>query len=579
MKDQLHALLAAHLASMQIKGELPEGPLPAFVIEPPRNPAHGDLSANAAMVLAKTAKRPPLQLAGAIIEGFSLPSFVQSIEILPPGFINFRLQAAAVLDVLPQIINAADDYGHSTANAGQRVQVEFVSANPTGPLHVGHGRGAAYGSALASLLRASGCEVHTEYYVNDAGRQMDILALSVWLRYLEASGSPQTLPENAYRGEYIWDIARALLAARGAFFIPDHLPVVEDIPDAEARLDAIIAACRQSLGEARYLELHGFACHSILAGIKDDLAAFGVEFDNWYSERSLFASGKIKDSLATLTAGGFIEERAGAQWFTSQRFGDEKDRVVVRENGIATYFASDIAYHADKYARGFSGLINIWGADHHGYIPRVRAALNALGLDANRLEILLVQFAALYRGGERVQMSTRSGEFVTLRELFEEVGRDAARFFYILRRQDQHLDFDLDLAKSQSQDNPVYYLQYAHARICSVLRQAAQQDAASAAPGAVDSRHLLTEKREQSLVLLAGRFPEVVATAAADREPHQVANYLRELAVEFHAYYNAHKILVPEQDLRSARLLLCQAVKLVLANGLRLLGISAPEEM
>ena len=293
----------------------------------------------------------------------------------------------------------------------------------------------------------------------------------------------------------------------------------------------------------------------------------------------MFASGQIKHSLAALTAGGFIEERAGAQWFTSKRFGDEKDRVVVRENGIATYFASDIAYHADKYARGFSSLINIWGADHHGYIPRVRAALGALGLDANRLEILLVQFAALYRGGERVQMSTRSGEFVTLRELFDEVGRDAARFFYILRRQDQHLDFDLDLAKSQSQDNPVYYLQYAHARICSVLRQATQQDGEWAPASAVDLRHLLTENREQSLVMLAGRFPEVVATAAADREPHQVANYLREVAVEFHAYYNTHKILVTEQELRGARLLLCQAVKLVLANGLRLLGISAPEEM
>ena len=549
--------------------------MPSFVIEPPRNPAHGDLSANLAMVLAKSAKRAPMAVASLLMEGLPLPGFVAGVEVLPPGFINFRLRAEAVLDVIADTLAAGSAYGRSSLNAGQLVQVEFVSANPTGPLHVGHGRGAAYGSALASLLRASGCEVQTEYYVNDAGRQMDILALSVWVRYLEASGFVITLPDNAYRGVYVRDIA----AQFGDSLKPAVLPVVPENEDVEARLDAAIAAAREALGPTRYAAVHAFACDSILAGIKEDLAVFGVTYDNWYSERSLFGSGQIDRALASLREAGFIETRDGAQWFLSRQFGDEKDRVVVRDNGAATYFASDIAYHADKFARGFSTVINIWGADHHGYIPRVRAALSALGLEPARLEILLVQFAALYRGGERVQMSTRSGEFVTLRELIDEVGVDAARFFYIMRRSEQHLDFDLDLAKSQSQDNPVYYLQYAHARICSVLRQAAQSEAGCEPQRGLAHRELLTEKKEQALATLVGRFPEIVATAAREREPHQVANYLRELAVEFHAYYNAHKILVPEVALRDARIALAAAVKTVMANGLELLGVTAPEEM
>ena len=553
--------------------------MPSFVIEPPRNPAHGDLSANLAMVLAKSAKRAPMAVASLLMEGLPLPGFVAGVEVLPPGFINFRLRAEAVLDVIADTLAAGSAYGRSSLNAGQRVQVEFVSANPTGPLHVGHGRGAAYGSALASLLRASGCEVQTEYYVNDAGRQMDILALSVWVRYLEASGFVITLPDNAYRGAYVRDIAAAMAAQFGDSLKPAVLPVVPENEDVEARLDAAIAAAREALGPTRYAAVHAFACDSILAGIKEDLAVFGVTYDNWYSERSLFGSGQIDRALASLREAGFIETRDGAQWFLSRQFGDEKDRVVVRDNGAATYFASDIAYHADKFARGFSTVINIWGADHHGYIPRVRAALSALGLEPARLEILLVQFAALYRGGERVQMSTRSGEFVTLRELIDEVGVDAARFFYIMRRSEQHLDFDLDLAKSQSQDNPVYYLQYAHARICSVLRQAAQSEAGCEPQRGLAHRELLTEKKEQALATLVGRFPEVVATAAREREPHQVANYLRELAVEFHAYYNAHKILVPEVALRDARIALAAAVKTVMANGLELLGVTAPEEM
>ena len=579
MKDQIRHLLEARLRELATAGQLPDVPAPAFGVDPPRNPDHGDLSTNLAMLLAKPARKPPLEIARLLVDGMSLPPFVAEIETVAPGFINFRLRSAALLDALETILGGGDSFGESTSGAGQVIQVEFVSANPTGPLHVGHGRGAAYGSALARLLRATGVEVQTEYYVNDAGRQMDILALSVWVRYLQAEGAQMTLPENAYQGAYIGDIAAALAARDGNAYRPAVLPEIPDIEDAEARLDATIAACRAALGEPAYRALHAFACDAILQGIREDLAAFGVTFDRWYSERSLLDGGKLQQAVADLRERGYLVEREGAQWFASTRFGDEKDRVVVRENGVATYFASDIAYHAEKYTRGFTRLINIWGADHHGYIPRVRGALTALGLDAARLEVLLVQFATLYRSGERVQMSTRSGEFVTLSELMEEVGADAARFFYIMRRSEQHLDFDLDLAKSQSQDNPVYYLQYAHARICSVLRQAAQQGSALDTAKGLAARERLVEKRESALAALAARFPEAVSAAARDREPHQVANYLRELAMEFHGYYNAHKVLVDDLELRAARLALCAAVRVVMANGLRLLGVSAPEEM
>ncbi len=560
-------------------GELPLAEPPAYVIEPPRNPAHGDFSTNLAMTLAKPCRKAPLELARSIVAALDVPAFVERIEIAPPGFINFTLKSGAMLDVIADIVGAGERYGESTQGAASYVQIEFVSANPTGPLHVGHGRGAAYGSALTRLLRATGARVHAEYYVNDAGRQMDILALSVWLRYLQAQGVSVALPDNAYRGDYIHDIALALAARDGARYLAT--PVLPDATthvDPEARLDAAIAACRGCLGEERYRAVHAWACDAILAGIREDLAAFGVEFDQWYSERSLADAGKIEAMLERLRAHGDVYVKDGAQWFASSAYGDEKDRVVIRDNGVATYFASDIAYHAEKLERGFTRVLDIWGADHHGYVPRVKAALTALGEDPARLEVLLVQFAVLYRGGERVQMSTRSGEFVTLRELIDEVGVDAARFFYLMRRSDQHLDFDLDLAKSQSQDNPVYYLQYAHARICSIFRQAGLAYEADMREG-LAARAALVEKREQALAALLGRFPDVVGNAARDREPHQIANYLREVAVEFHGYYNAHKILTPEPELRAARLALCAAVRIVLANGLRLLGVSAPTEM
>jgi arginyl-tRNA synthetase len=583
LKPRLHQLIARALTELRDAGTLPIDSLPEIHIEPPRHEAHGDLSTNVAMLLAKPCRKPPLEIAKLLAGRLVAPGFIEKVDVAPPGFINFFLNSGAVLDVLPQVLEAGPRFGTSELGGGRRVQVEFVSANPTGPLHVGHGRGAAYGAVLASLLSAVGYEVCREYYVNDAGRQMDILALSVWVRYLELCDRKVALPRNCYQGEYVRDIASALHAAHGSRF--DHAdaaafpaPAASD-EEVEAVVDASIEHCRRTLGEAEYRMLHAFGCQSILDGIKLDLADFGVEFDNWYSERSLVEQGLFDKALDALRASGYMYVQDGAEWFRSSALGDEKDRVVVRDNGIPTYFASDIAYHADKFDRGFEEVINVWGADHHGYIPRVKAALKALGQPDDKLEILLVQFATLYRGGEKVQMSTRSGEFVTLRQLFEDVGRDAARFYYITRRSDQHLDFDLDLAKTQSQDNLVYYIQYAHARICSVFRQLAQAGQHYDERAALAAIGRLTEKREHALAALIARYPEVVATAAGQREPHLVANYLKDLATDFHGFYNTHKIMVDDTALRDARLALARAVQTVLANGLGLLGVSAPAEM
>jgi arginyl-tRNA synthetase len=466
------------------------------------------------------------------------------------------------------------------------VQVEFVSANPTGPLHVGHGRGAAYGAAVADLLEAVGFAVHREYYVNDAGRQMDILAASVWLRYLELCGEAVVFPANAYRGDYVWDIAATLHREHGdAYHVPvarvgEGLPPDEpDGGDKERYIDAVIARARELLGDNRYRFVFELGLNTILEDIRDDLEKFGVVYDEWYSERSLSERGAVQRAIERLRAAGQLYEQDGALWFRSTAFGDEKDRVVVRENGQTTYFASDIAYHMDKLERGFERVIDVWGADHHGYVPRVKAALQALGDDPARLDVLLVQFATLYRGGEKVQMSTRSGEFVTLRQLRKEVGRDAARFFYVMRKSEQHLDFDLDLAKSQSSDNPVYYVQYAHARVASVLRQMAERGLERDAQRGLASLGRLTEPQEQALLTGLARYPEVVEAAALAHEPHQVVHFLREIANDFHVYYTTHQFLVDDAGLRDARLSLVLAAQQVLANGLRLLGVSAPETM
>jgi arginyl-tRNA synthetase len=586
MKQQVKDLLAAALERLVAKGTFPElEPLDPQV-ERTRDRSHGDFSSNLAMVLAKRARTKPRDLAAHLLESLPSSELIERVEIAGPGFINFFLSATAYQALVPHMLAAGPDYGRSGLGAGKRVQVEFVSANPTGPLHVGHGRGAAYGAVVADLLAAVGFEVHREYYVNDAGRQMDILATSVWLRYLELCGEDLAFPINGYKGDYVWDIAASLHREHGDDYRCSADEVYAEIPadepdggDKEIHVDALIERARHLLGDNRYRLVFELGLNRILDDIRDDLSLFGVDYEGWYSERSLAESGAVNKAIERLRGAGHLYESEGALWFRSSDFGDEKDRVIVRDNGQTTYFASDIAYHMDKIERGFDRVIDVWGADHHGYVPRVKAALRALGDDAGKLDVLLVQFAILYRGGEKVQMSTRSGEFVTLRQLRKEVGRDAARFFYVMRRCEQHLDFDLDLAKSQSADNPVYYVQYAHARICSVLRQAAEK-AIGVEPSADDANlTLLTEAQEAALLKNLSRYPEVVEAAALAEEPHQLTHFLRDLANDFHTYYNAHQFLVEDERLRDARIKLILATRQVLCNGLNLLGVSAPESM
>lgn len=576
MKDLLRAALDGVLDTLRADGTLVIDAVPEYSIEVPKQAAHGDLSTNVAMLLAKPCKRAPREIAEAIVAVLAGLDVVARTDVAGPGFINFVLSDSAVFETVGRILGAGEAYGTNASGAGRRVQVEFVSANPTGPLHIGHGRGAAFGSVVANLFEACGYDVSREYYVNDAGRQMDILALSVWLRYLELSGREVAFPAEAYQGAYVERIAADVRAKHGDTLLGEPPEPTGD--DAEKRLDAMIETVRGTLGAAPYAALRDAAKDTILGEIREDLAAFGVRFDTWFSEASLTEGARIDEALAALEAAGHLYEADGARWFRSSVFGDEKDRVVVRENGAKTYFASDIAYHQDKFARGFDVVLDVWGADHHGYIPRVRAALEALGIEPGRLEVMLVQFATLLRGGEKVSMSTRSGEFVTLRELVEEVGVDAARFFYVMRRADQHLEFDLDLATARSNDNPVYYVQYAHARICSVIDQ--MEERGLSVRDAVEApERMLVEVPERALAVLSARYPEVVSSACAAREPHQVINYLRELATEFHAYYNAHKMLVDDEALRSARITLVRAVRQVLRNGLGLLGITAPSSM
>ncbi len=579
MKAELRNLVTRALEDMGLEG------LPAVQIERARDPRHGDYATNIALVGAKAAGMPARDLARRLVEALPDSPLLAGVEIAGPGFVNFRLAADAYLSLVPRILEAGPAFGTSRLGQGRRVQVEFVSANPTGPLHVGHGRGAAYGATVADLLAAVGFDVHREYYVNDAGRQMDILATSVWLRYLELCGEELAFPSNAYRGDYVWDIAAGLHRDHGDAYRHPAAEVFRGVPadgpegDKEAHIDALIAHTKTVLGEPRYHFVFELALNTLVDDIRDDLERFGVVYDQWYSERALVESGAVNRAIECLREAGHTYLRAGALWFRSTAFGDEKDRVLVRENGQTTYFASDIAYHLDKLERGFERVIDVWGADHHGYVPRVKAALEALGESPDRLDVLLVQFAVLYRGGEKVQMSTRSGEFVTLRQLRKEVGRDAARFFYVMRKCEQHLDFDLDLARSQSADNPVYYVQYAHARIHSVLAQGAEKGLSlEPSPGTTHLERLV-EGHEQALLKDLARYPEVVEAAALDHEPHLLCHYLRELANAFHTYYNAHTFLVEDAALRDARIKLILAVAQVLRNGLGLLGVSAPEHM
>jgi arginyl-tRNA synthetase len=508
------------------------------------------------------------------------------VELAGPGFINFFINPDSQYQIVSQIHTQGREFGLSTIGAGKKVQVEFVSANPTGPLHVGHGRGAAYGSVVADLLNAVGFEVHREYYVNDAGRQMDILAASVWLRYLEECGEVFHFPSNGYRGDYVREIARDIHKNTNNDYRRPMELVLENMPadepqggDKDTHIDALIDRMKTLLGVPLYRDFFQIGLNSILDDIKIDLREFGVDYQQWFSERDLMDDGSVEKALERLRVGGYLYEQDGATWFASSQLGDEKDRVVVRENGQFTYFASDIAYHMNKLDRGFDQIVDIWGADHHGYVPRVRAAIQALGADEFKLKVLLVQFAILYRGEERVQMSTRSGEFVTLRQLRNEVGKDAARFFYVMRKSEQHMDFDLKLATSKSNENPVFYVQYAHARVCSVFRQLDEKGWERNLSLGFENLVKLTEDHEISLLGTLARYPEIIERAALQYEPHQLVHYLRDLAHEFHTYYNAHQFLVEDACIRDARLNLVDAVKQVLANGLSLLNINAPESM
>lgn len=585
MKQYIQQLLKDAISNLQAQKKLPDNLSIEIQIEQTRDIKHGDYASNLALMLAKTIKTNPRQLAELIINALPHSNKINKIEIAGAGFINFFVASTAHQEIVAEIIKQRDSFGKCNLGQGKKVILEFTSANPTGPLHVGHGRGAIFGATLADLLELAGYTVHREYYVNDAGRQISILTVSVWLRYLELHGMPITFPNNAYHGDYVKNIAQALSQQYQRQFIHHQSDVWHNIPldgpdnAAELHIDALIVRAKELLGKD-YDTIHDFSVSSMLNNIKRDLGELGVYFNNWFSEQNeLVAKGLIADGIEALKRHGYVYLENDALWFSSTKFGDEKDRVLIRANGEATYFASDVAYHLNKLQRGFDIIIDILGADHHGYIPRVRAAIEALGFNKENLYFPIVQFATLYRGKEKVIMSKRTGSFVTLRDLCEEIGKDAVRFFYSMRKADQHMDFDLELAKSKTNENPVYYVQYAHARICSVFRQLIEKGWSFDETSALQHVHLLDNEHEKSLLMHLSAYPEMIMNAAKHFEPHQIVNYLRLLANLFHSYYNAHQIIVPENNLRDARLSLINAVKQVLLNGLTLLGISAPETM
>ena len=582
MKDQLQELLTKCVQDLISKGILKEMPS-KIRIDHTKDNSHGDYATNIALMLSKQAKMSPVELAKIIIDQFEQKNFIKKIEIAGPGFINFFISQESSSSIVNDILAQAASYGCSDIGQGKKVLLEYVSANPTGPLHVGHGRGAAYGATVSNLLRNAGFIVDNEYYVNDAGRQMDILTVSIYLRYLTICGEDLRFPDNGYQGQYINDIAQVIYETSGQKFHLNSDLVFENVcrdgtegGDKEVHIDQLIEKAKSILGDG-FKAVFEVGIESILSGIKNDLAEFGVVFEKWFSEQSLIDSGLSESCISKLKDSKNLYEKDGALWFKTTNFGDEKDRVVVRDNGNHTYFASDIAYHLDKLDRGYDKIINVWGADHHGYIPRVKASIEALGHNSDKLEILLVQFANLYRGGSKVQMSTRSGSFVTLEDLRAEVGNDAARFFYILRKSEQHMDFDLDLAKSKTNENPVYYIQYAHARICSVFKQADEKELELDVSQA--NLSLLTEEIEKDILRELSRFRSVLESSAIQYEPHQLAYYLRDLSNHFHSYYNACKFIVDDKNLTQARLALINATQQILKNGLSILGVGAPESM
>jgi arginyl-tRNA synthetase len=585
VKPQLEELLLSAIARVDGGSLVSAARAAAVLMERTRDAQHGDFATNVALRLAKSARKNPRELAQAIAAALPASPLVARTEVAGAGFINFFLTKQAYADEIARIHSEGARYGRSNLGRAERVLVEFVSANPTGPLHVGHGRQAAYGATLAALLDAVGFAVEREYYINDAGRQMDILAVSVWLRYLELTCEEVPFPANGYRGDYVYAIAQSLLVAEGERFARPAAQVAANLPadapagDKEKHIDALIERSRSLLGAQGFDEVLQLALATMLRGIREDLAEFGVVFDHWTSERALEDSGAIERALARLEREGQLYREDGAVWFRAERFGDEKNRVVVRENGQTTYFASDIAYHLYKRERGFARLIDVLGADHHGYVARVRAGLIAMGEPGECLEADLVQFVSLYRGTEKIPMGKREGQFVTLRELRAEVGNDACRLFYLMRSHEQPLDFDLELAKSRSNENPVYYIQYAHARIASVLAQLGARGLQFEREAGLAHIGLLELAHEELVMQQVARYPEVIESCAASRAPHGLVHYLRELANALHSYYNAEQFIVADEQLRNARLALVVAVQQVVRNGLTLLGVAAPTSM
>ena len=580
MKDNIKKTLSQILEDLYSQIE-PEVKNLKISIQDNKEKEHGDLATNIAMVLAKPLKKNPKEIAEEIKQNFVLDEKIIKIEVAGPGFLNFFLSKDSHGEILEQIQKENKDFGKSGSKQS-KVLIEYVSSNPTGPLHVGHGRGAVFGSVLSSLLEEAGFEVDQEYYVNDFGRQMNILATSAWIRYCQLFSSEIKMMQQGYQGDYLIPIAKKLKDEKSdsLFKIEESLIQKLNSEDQDDEFtDQLVESLRVILKE-EFQYIREFALSEILHLIKADLEQCGVHHNAWFSESSLYGNdgstdSKVDGSIEELKSRGFIYEEGGAIWFKSSSLGDDKDRVLKRGNGEYTYFASDVAYHLDKYDRGYDRVINVWGSDHHGYLPRVRAAMDACDRDINKLEVIFIQFANLVKGGKKVSMSTRSGDFITLNELMNEVTTEAARFFYINRKADQHLEFDLDLAKEQSKDNPLYYIQYAHARICSVLRKAENEfedfDSVDLA--------LLGSEKEIEILKLLRQYPQLIERSAKAGEPHLLCYFLRDLSGVFHSYYNSEKFLIEDKELMTSRLFLLKGVKQVIANGLRVLGIKAPEEM
>ncbi len=580
MKDNIKKTLSEILEDLYSQVE-PEIKNLKISIQDNKEKEHGDLATNIAMVLAKPLKKNPKEIAEEIKQNFVLDEKIIKIEVAGPGFLNFFLSQDSHGEILEQIQKENKDFGKSGSKQS-KVLIEYVSSNPTGPLHVGHGRGAVFGSVLSSLLEEAGFEVDQEYYVNDFGRQMNILATSVWIRYCQLFSSEIKMMQQGYLGDYLLPVAKKLKDEKSdsLFKIDESLIEKLNSEDQDDEFtDQLVESLRVILKE-EFQYIREFALSEILHLIKADLEQCGVHHNAWFSESSLYGNdggtdSKVDGSIEELKSRGFIYEEGGAIWFKSSSLGDDKDRVLKRGNGEYTYFASDVAYHLDKYDRGYDRVINVWGSDHHGYLPRVRAAMDACDRDINKLEVIFIQFANLVKAGKKVSMSTRSGDFITLNELMNEVTTEAARFFYINRKADQHLEFDLDLAKEQSKDNPLYYIQYAHARICSVLRKAENEfeDFDSV------ELTLLGSEKEIEILKLLRQYPQLIERAAKAGEPHLLCYFLRDLSGVFHSYYNSEKFLIEDKELMTSRLFLLKGVKQVIANGLRVLGIKAPEEM